>query len=175
MEALLTEAFEDLRDVVAEGETAGSLECIACDPRPRLQPLFGTWTAVATLLLEDKQFDEFGVDRQRMLQEIGLWSAYRCCGTPEEKARPSRNREMDARAVLIEKCGTNFERNRQKLRQVVRMPGDRTGCFQSRACRSATEHNGAFIEAGFWTYDGEYYYIWGERRTPRGDWVTCDP
>ena len=67
---------------------------------------------------------------------------------------------MEARAALTEKCSANFEKNRSGLRQVVRMPGDREGCFQSRACREATQHNGQFMEAGFWTYDGEYWYIW---------------
>jgi len=81
---------------------------------------------------------------------------------------------MEARAALSEKCGTNFERNRQGLRQVVRMPGDRDGCYQSRACRDAADYNGQFMEAGYWTYDGEYWYVWSQRLTPRGDWVPCD-
>jgi hypothetical protein len=82
---------------------------------------------------------------------------------------------MEARAALTEKCSANFEKNRSGLKQVVRMPGDREGCFQSRACREATQHNGQFMEAGFWTYDGEYWYIWTKRRTPRGDWIDCNP
>ena len=48
------------------------------------------------------------------------------------------------------------------------------GCYQSRACRDATQHNGQFLEGGFWTYDGEYWYVWSKRRTPRGDWVSCN-
>ena len=125
--------------------------------------------------LVDRGYSEFVGKQVRMQQELELWKGYSCCGAKGQRARPSRNREMDARAVLTEKCGENFEKNRSGLKQVVRMPGDREGCFQSRACRDATQHNGQFMEGGFWTYDGEYWYIWTKRRTPRGDWVDCNP
>lgn len=172
MEKLLEETFETLDGVVAEGEAAGSIDCVSCDPRPHLSPLFTSFETVATVLV-DRGYDEFVGKLARMQQEIQLWKGYSCCGVKTTRRRP--NREMDARTVLIEKCGVNFEKNRSALKQVVRMPGDREGCFQSRACRDATQHNGQFMDAGFWTYDGEYWYIWGKRRTPRGDWIDCNP
>ena len=111
-----------------------------------------------------------------MRQDMELWRGYSCCGAGRAaRSRRPANREMNARAALDEKCGPTFQRNRQGLRQVVRMPDDRDGCYQSRACRAASEYNGQLIEAGFWTYDGEYWYIWGERLTPRGQWISCDP
>lgn len=173
VEGLLEDAFETLDGLVGEGEASGSIDCVTCDPRPYLSPLYTSFETLGTLLV-DRGYTEFVGKQLRMQQEIALWKGYSCCG--EEASRPrSRNREMDARAVLTEKCGTNFEKNRSGLKQVVRMPGDRQGCFQSRACRDATQHNSQFMESGFWTYDGEYWYIWEKRRTPRGDWIDCNP
>ncbi len=103
----------------------------------------------------------------------------RCCTAEATERRPGGpkppDREHDVRAVLTEKCGADFVDNRRGLRQVMRAPGDREGCYQSRACRKTESREGLAMEAGFWTYDGEYWYIWAERRTPQGDWVTCDP
>ena len=174
IEGLLEEAFDTLDGVVAEGEAAGSIDCVSCDPRPQLSPLFSSFETVAAVLV-DRGYTEFAAKQMRMQQEIELWKGYSCCAAKGTRARPRRNREMEARAVLTEKCSANFEKNRRGLKQVVRMPGDREGCFQSRACRDATQHNGQFMEAGFWTYDGEYWYIWEKRKTPRGDWIDCNP
>ena len=173
IEALLENAFTTLDEVVAEGEAGGSIDCVTCDPRPYLSPLFTSYEAVATALVE-RGYSEFSGKLARMQQDIQLWRGYSCCAAAGERPPPNRNREMDARVVLSEKCGTNFEKNRSELRQVVRMPNEREGCFQSRACRDATQHEGQFMEAGFWTYDGEYWYIWGKRRTPRGEWIECN-
>lgn len=173
IEALLDEAFTTLDEVVAEGEAGGSIDCVTCDPVPYLSPLFSSFEAVASVLV-DRGYTEFSGKQARMLQDIQLWRGYSCCLAEGERRRPTRNREMDARMTLEDKCGSNFEKNRSGLRQVVRMPGDRDGCFQSRACRDATQHEGQFMEAGFWTYDGEYWYIWEKRRTPRGDWIECN-
>jgi hypothetical protein len=108
--------------------------------------------------------------------EIELWKTTRCCAAPERTRGPKPpDREDDARAVLTEKCGADFVDNRRGLRQVMRAPGDREGCYQSRACRKTESREGLAMQAGFWTYDGEYWYIWAERRTPQGDWVSCDP
>lgn len=174
IETLLEEAFEGLRKTVSAGETGGSIDCIRCDPAPHLFPLFDSFDAVADLIV-GRGYDEFTGKLRRMRQDLALWRGYTCCGSTGTRRRPARNREMEARAALNEKCGPTFERNRQGLRQVVRMPDDRDGCYQSRACRDATQYNGQFLEAGFWTYDGEYWYIWSDRRTPRGDWTTCNP
>jgi len=172
IETLLEEAFATLDETVAEGEAAGSIDCVTCDPVPHIFPLLDSYNAVADLLVS-RGYEEFTAKLGRMRQEMELWRGYSCCGSTKTRRRP--NREMDARATLNEKCGATFERNRQGLRQVVRMPDDRQGCYQSRACRDATQHNGQFMEAGFWTYDGEYWYVWSDRRTPRGDWTTCNP
>lgn len=174
IEGLLEEAFDALDAVVAEGEASGSIDCVGCDPKPHLSPLFSSFEVVAGALV-DRGYGEFAGKKARMEQEIQFWKGYSCCGSSGTRGRPPRNREMDARAVLIEKCGENFEKNRRGLRHVVRIPGDRNGCFQSRACREATEHEGQLIEAGYWTYDGEYWYVWEKRRTPRGDWIDCNP
>jgi hypothetical protein len=174
IETHLEEAFETLTSVVAEGEAAGSIDCVTCDPKPILSPLMSSFNAVADVLIA-RGYIEFSGKQARMQQDIQLWEGYSCCLTKGTRAPRPRNREMDARAALEEKCGPNFEKNRSGLRQVVRMPGDREGCFQSRACRDATQHEGQFMDAGFWTYDGEYWYIWKERRTPRGDWIECNP
>jgi hypothetical protein len=173
IEGLVEDAFAALDGVVAEGEAGGSIDCVTCDPRPYLSPLFSSFEAVAAALV-DRGYIEFSGKQARMQQDIQLWRGYSCCAAAGERPSPSRNREMDARAVLGEKCGENFEKNRAGLRQVVRMPDERNGCFQSRACRDATQHEGQFMEAGFWTYDGEYWYIWEKRRTPRGDWIECN-
>ncbi len=173
IEGLLEEAFDTLDGVVAEGEAAGSIDCVSCDPRPHLSPLVASFETVAAVLI-DRGYTEFAAKQMRMHQEIELWKGYSCC-TAKANPRPRKNREMEARAVLTEKCGANFEKNRSRLKQVVRMPGDRPGCYQSRACRDATQYNGQFMEAGFWTYDGEYWYIWEDRKTPRGNWIDCNP
>lgn len=174
IEGLVEEAFESLDAVVAEGEAGGSIDCVSCNPRPHLSPLFSSLELVAEALVE-RGYSELAGKKARMEQEIQLWKGYSCCGQSASRATPTRNRERDARAMLNEKCGVNFQKNRQGLRQVVRIPGDRQGCFQSRACRDATQRNGQFIEAGFWTYDGEYWYVWEQRLTPRGEWVECNP
>lgn len=171
MEGFLEEAFDGLRDVIAQGESNGSIDCLGCDPRPYVTPLLDSFDAVADLLVA-RGYEEFTGKLSRMRQDMELWRGYRCCDAPDRE-RPTRNREMDARALLEEKCGASFERNRKGLRQVVRMPGDRSGCYQSRACREATQYNGQHMEAGYWTYDGEYWYVWADRLTPRGTWTTC--
>ncbi len=174
IEGLLEDAFTSLDDLVGEGEAGGSINCVTFYPRPYLSPLFSSFEAMAAVLVE-RGYSEFSGKQARMEQDILLWRGYSCCAAEGDgRARPTRNREMDARVTLEEKCGSNFEKNRSGLRQVVRMPGDREGCFQSRACRDATQYEGQFMDAGFWTYDGEYWYIWEKRRTPRGDWTECN-
>jgi hypothetical protein len=176
MEGLLSSAFGSLEELVDEnrrGEASGG--CLSCDPAPLVMPLASMLEALGKLL-EAKEYEELGPSLRRMEEGIEQWKAYRCC----ERAGPAvgespRNREDDARAVLREKCGAEFTDNRRGLRQVVRMPGDRKGCYQSRACRKAGSNNGQLMEAGFWTYDGEYWYVWADRRTSKGDWLSCNP
>ena len=129
-------------------------------------------------LLEDKGHADFAPALHQMEREVELWTRTGCCSSPpgerEREATPS-DREDDARTVLTEKCGAEFVDNRRGLRQVMRAPGERQGCYQSRACRKTESREGLAIVAGFWTYDGEYWYIWAERLTPQGEWVTCEP
>lgn len=138
-------------------------------------PLASTLAALGRLL-ESKEYEEIGPLLRNIDEAVERWKSYRCCEAGGSAVGPKpRNREADARAALLEKCGGDFVDNRRGLRQVVRMPGDRQGCYQSRACRKTTSYNEQFMEAGFWTYDGEYWYVWAKRRTPKGDWVTCNP
>jgi hypothetical protein len=176
MEGLLTEAFDALTGVVESQRTGGTGGCLACDPRPEVVPL---GAAVVSLgkLLEEKGYGDFAPALRRMEGDVELWRTTRCCAAATERTRGPKppDREDDVRAVLTEKCGADFVDNRRGLRQVMRAPGDRQGCFQSRACRKTESREGLAMEAGFWTYDGEYWYIWAERRTPQGEWVSCDP
>lgn len=179
MESLLSSAFTSLQRLVDASRASESSEgegCLSCDPRPAVMPLASTLAALGGLL-ESKEYEEFEPALRKMEETIERWKAYRCCGSrsPGPTVEKARDREADVRAVLLEKCGESFVDNRRGLRQVVRMPGDRQGCFQTRACRKATSYNGQLMQAGFWTYDGEYWYVWAERRTPRGDWVSCNP
>ncbi|HXV60006.1 MAG TPA: hypothetical protein VEK15_04885 [Vicinamibacteria bacterium] len=175
MEALLSDAYTMLEGLIAESREGETSMCLACDPRPHVEPLATSLLAVSRLL-QEKGYEDFEPTAGRMQQEIELWREYVCCGTSptDDEARPL-DRERDARAVLIEKCGPNFASNRRGLRQTIRAPGERDGCYQSRACREQASDGGLLREAGFWTYDGEYWYIWAERRTPRGEWISCAP
>ena len=172
VEALLDTAYADLESLF-ETSAQKAQGCLSCDPRPHLLPL-ATGLAALSQLLEEKGFEEFAPSRQKVDLALERWHSLSCCGEAGTTAKePNRNREEDARRILIEKCGVNFVNNRQKLRQVFRVENDRQGCYQSRACRLSTSYGGIGVEGGFWTYDGEYWYIWGERRTPRSRWESC--
>ncbi len=175
VERHLSDAFDSLQNVVQSHRVAETEDCVSCDPRPEVAPLVAALVQLGKLLLE-KGHGDFGPALRRMESEVLLWKALRCCAAPERTRGPKPpDREEDVRTVLTEKCGADFVDNRRGLRQVMRAPGDREGCFQSRACRRTESREGLAMEAGFWTYDGEYWYIWAERRTPQGDWVSCDP
>lgn len=175
MEGLLSSAFASLARFFDENRDQEASGCLSCDPDPVVMPLASTLAALGKLL-ESKQYEEFQPSLRKMEEAIEGWKGYRCCeagGTaPEVKPR---DREADVLATLLEECGEDFVDNRRGLRQVVRMPGEHQGCYQSRACRKTSSNNGQLMEAGFWSYDGEYWYVWAERRTPRGDWVSCNP
>jgi hypothetical protein len=172
IEGLLAKSFETLEAMVQENRADG-VECLSCDARPYLVPLASSLMAVGRLL-QEKGYEELSAPMRRAEQEVELWKRKGCCSGGNARPERPRDREADARAVLTEKCGATFVDNRRNLRQVVRMPDDRQGCYQSRACRSATSYNGELMRGGFWTYDGEYWYVWAERRIPRGEWITCD-
>ena len=172
IEGLLADAFESLSRLFQSLETDAAAGCLSCDPRPQLAPMAGGLASLADLL-EQKGYEEFETSHQNMRRLFKAWDGYHCCGGSNPQTARPRNREEDARSVIIDKCGESYVRLRQGLRQVFRVEGDRDGCFQSRACRGATSYKGIGVEAGYWTYDGEYWYIWSQRKT-RGRWIPCD-
>jgi hypothetical protein len=175
IEGHLSEAFDSLMDAVESHRDRETSECLSCDPRLQIVPLAAALVHLGRLL-EEKGLSDFAPSLRRMESEVELWKSMRCCAEPERTRGPKPpDREEDARAALTGKCGADFVENRRGLRQVMRAPGDRQGCYQSRACRKTESREGLAMQAGFWTYDGEYWYIWAERRTPQGEWVTCDP
>jgi hypothetical protein len=175
MEGFLSEAFDSLKDIVASHRTAETIDCLSCDPRPEIAPLAATLVHLGKILVE-KGHEDFAPSLRRIEDEVSLWKSMRCCAAPQRTRGPKPpDREEDARAVLTEKCGADFVENRRGLRQVMRAPGDREGCYQSRACRKTESREGLAMLGGFWTYDGEYWYIWAERRNPQGEWIACDP
>ncbi|HSF14294.1 MAG TPA: hypothetical protein VLK65_01935 [Vicinamibacteria bacterium] len=175
MEALLSDSFAKLEALIAESREGETSRCLGCDLQPHVAPLAAGLLALSGLL-QEKGYQDFAPTAGRMQQEVELWRIYVCCGSSPADDQPGPlDRERDARTVLMEKCGPSFASNRRGLRQTIRAPGEREGCYQSRACRENASEAGLLREAGFWTYDGEYWYIWAERRTPRGDWVSCAP
>jgi hypothetical protein len=174
LEALLSQAFESLQVVLEAGRGEGT--CLSCDPRPEVAPLASALLHLGRLL-EEKGYAEFSTALRRMEGEVAAWIELGCCEAPAERTRGPRppDREDDVRVALTARCGASFVDNRRGLRQVMRAPGAREGCYQSRACRETDSYEGLAIQAGYWTYDGEYWYVWAERRTPQGEWVSCDP
>ncbi|HLE20276.1 MAG TPA: hypothetical protein VJB88_04055, partial [Vicinamibacteria bacterium] len=59
--------------------------------------------------------------------------------------------------------------------QTLRVPDDHPGCYQSRSCRGAMVYKGFDAQPGFWSYDGEYWYIWASRLSTSGEWIECLP
>lgn len=172
IESRLLEALTLLGAAFDPGESPR--ECMPCDPRPHLSPLLSGLGSVNDLLAT-KGYPDFEPSHRRIQNAIERWGAMACCSGDEPAPPTERDREKDAKSVLIEKCGENFVKNRRGLRQVMRVPEDRRGCYQSRACRAAGRYQEFVTDAGFWTYDGEYWYIWKERQQPDGKWVDCAP
>jgi len=79
IEGALENAFETLDRLVAEGEADGSIDCVTCDPRPYLSPLYTSFETLAGVLV-DRGYTEFVGKQMRMQQEIELWKGYSCCG-----------------------------------------------------------------------------------------------
>ena len=176
LERLLTEAFTSLQAIEDGIHAEGTSQCLVCDPGPILSPVLPTFEALASLL-EQKGFEEFAPVRSRTEKQIEEWKTYRCCEVAKAAGDSggARDREADARLVLTEKCGLGYVENRRGLRQIVRIAGERVGCYQSRACQKSSSQDGVQIQGGFRTYDGEYWYIWAERLSPQGDWTACEP
>jgi hypothetical protein len=122
----------------------------------------------------------FSDSGRALYEKIDIWKEHRCPCTDdavvaEGAERPvKRNREAEARREITSKCSEKFANGRRGLLQVFRVPNDRKGCYQSRACRPEGMYKGFETKSGFWTYDGEYWYIWAERRGTGGKWVSCE-
>ena len=168
--ALLDDAMEALEAAYLAGSD-GRGGCLFCDPTPHLGPLLTGLGALGDML-EQKGFAEFEDPHRRMQGKLEEWGASLCCGMEGATAKRG-NPERDARKVLGEKCGPGFTDKRKGLRQVLRVPDDGTGCFQSRSCRPTRLYHGYATEPGYWSYDGEYWYIWAERQSPQGQWIEC--
>jgi hypothetical protein len=172
LEGQLAEALQTIEKLVRVNGVEGQ-SCLSCDPGVGLAPLVDGLVALGRLLAE-KGYGDFAPSLRRMEELSASFEGLRCCVEKTAERKRSTSPEEDARAVLVEKCGASFVDNRRGLRQVVRAPGEREGCYQSRACRKPASSSGSFMDGGYWTYDGEYWYVWAERRTPRGEWTTCE-
>jgi hypothetical protein len=172
VEALLDTAYADLESLF-ETSAQKAQSCLSCDPRPHLLPLATGLAALSQLIGRERLQEVRPVEAKGRSDARALALSFLCGEAGATVKEPNRNRKEDARRILIEKCGVNFVNNRQGLRQVFRVENDRQGCYQSRACRLSTNYGEIGVEGGFWTYDGEYWYIWAERRTPRDRWESC--
>lgn len=181
IEGLIEDVLEAVNSIYVGHVEATTVECLTCDPRPHLWPLIDGVNALVTLLV-DKGGVGFTDSSQALLERLATWGNFRCpCGdtnASSESGRPAgapkRSREAEARAEILRKCGEKFADSRMGLLQVFRVPDDREGCYQSRACREPTVYKGFQTQAGFWTYDGEYWYVWERRRGNSGRWLTCE-
>ena len=174
IEAKIAEAVEVLSSLVETKFKQDAEECLSCDPSLLFGPLTEAASALTGILV-DKSPRDFSSLPARLEQQLAELGKHRCCSSSEPEPADEPDPEESARQVLTETCGDQYVRNRRGLRQTLRRPGEHQGCYQSRRCREGGEVEGVSTESGFWTYDGEYWYIWGERRTPRGDWTTCNP
>ena len=179
IETLLEETLETIGAIFDAHIEATAKNCMTCDPRPHLWPIADGVTAVVDMLA-DRGGEGFTDSGRALYGKLDIWKDHRCPCTDEstvaEKAeRPvKRNREAEARREIMSRCSEKFANGRRGLLQVFRVPNDRKGCYQSRACRPATVYKGFETKTGFWTYDGEYWYIWEERRGTGGKWVSCE-
>ena len=179
IETLLEETLETIGAIFDAHIEATAKNCMTCDPRPHLWPIADGVTAVVNMLADrgGKGFTDSG---RALYGKLDIWKDYRCPCTDEATVaegaeRPvKRNREAEARREIMSRCSEKFANGRRGLIQVFRVPKDRKGCYQSRACRPATVYKGFETKTGFWTYDGEYWYIWEERRGTGGKWISCE-
>ena len=175
IEKILEAVTEAVDSVLSAQISESASRCLGCDPRPNLIPLTNGLNNLTYFLLDNGYGDPDSTHEAR-LARLEIWREYRCPCSPGvvESAAPE-DREAHASEELTRKCGPNFTNRRRGLRQVLRVPHDRPGCYQSRSCRGAMAYRGFDVEPGFWTYDGEYWYIWAERMGTFGEWSECLP
>lgn len=180
IEALLENVSETADIVFAAHAEPAIPNCLSCDPRAHLWPLVDGVRALSDLL-QDKGYQGFSDSGRLLSEKLEVWKGYRCPCTegageslPSLTTAPARDRDGEAQSEIMRKCGERFAGDRRGLLQTFRVPGDHNGCYQSRACREATVYKGFQTQPGFWSYDGEYWYIWAERRGNQGEWITCE-
>ena len=177
IEVSLEEVTEAMDSIVTAERAERGARCLSCDPRPYLLSLAHGLNNLTYFLL-DNGYGDPNSSHENRLARLAAWRDYRCpCSesdaveAPETTADP----EAHAREELTRKCGPNFANRRRGLRQVIRVPDDRPGCYQARTCRGIMAYKGFDVEPGFWTYDGEYWYVWAERMGTSGEWSECMP
>ena len=177
IEKILNEVTETIDFVVRAQISGNGSRCLSCDPRPNLISLAHGLNNLTYFLL-DNGYGDPDSSQEKRLAQLETWRNYRCpCseGASVEAPEAVVDSETHASDELARKCGPNFTKRRKGLRQVLRVPDDRPGCYQSRSCRGAMAYKGFDVEPGFWTYDGEYWYIWAERLSTSGGWTECLP
>ena len=178
IEEILEDVTQGIDSILTRNILEGERGCVSCDPRPNLISLTHGLNSLTYFLL-DNGYGDPNSSHENRLANLKKWRDYRCpCSTSSsDGAAPESidDPEDTARAELARKCGPKFTKRRKGLRQVFRVPDDRSGCYQSRKCRGTTSYKGFDIEPGFWSYDGEYWYIWAERLGTDGEWGECLP
>jgi hypothetical protein len=175
IDRLLEDVLSEVDGIFQGSVEPTEVECLSCDPTPHLWPVVDGARALMALL-EDKGVEGFTDSRKSLVEKFDVWKNYRCpCSdAPVAAKRPKINREAEALKEITRKCGGIFAHNKRGLLQVFRVPDEHKGCYQSRACREATVHKGFETKPGFWIYDGEFWYIFEERRGNSGRWVSCE-
>ena len=175
IDRLLEDVLSEVDAVFQGSVEPAEVECLSCDPTPHLWPVFDGARALMTLL-EDKGVEGFTDSRKSLVEKFDVWKDYRCpCSdAPVAAKSPKINRETEALKEITRKCGEVFANNKRGLLQVFRVADEHKGCYQTRACREATVHKGFETKPGFWIYDGEFWYIFEERRGNSGRWVSCE-
>lgn len=177
IEKILESVTQGIDGIIERNTPDGERRCVSCDPRPNLISLTHGLNSLTYFLLDNGYGDPNSTHESR-LANLKKLRGYRCpCSASSEEAAPAdvEDPEDTAREELGRKCGPNFTKRRKGLRQVLRVPDDRSGCYQSRKCRGATSYKGFDADPGYWSYDGEYWYVWAERLGTEGEWVECLP
>ncbi len=178
IEEILENVTQGIDAIMTRNIPEGERGCVSCDPRPNLISLTHGLNSLTYFLL-DNGYGDPNSSHESRLANLKKWRDYRCpcSASSSDGAAPESidDPEDIARAELGRKCGPNFTKRRKGLRQVLRVPDDRSGCYQSRKCRGARSYKGFDAEPGFWSYDGEYWYIWAERLGTDGEWGECLP
>ena len=176
IETILEGVTEAIESLLTPRISEGQSDCLSCDPRPNLIPLSHGLNSLTYFLL-DNGYGDPSSSHEKRLARLRAWSNYRCpcSGSSQDTPDALVDGEATAREEIARKCGANFTKRRKGLRQTLRVPDDHPGCYQSRSCRGAMVYKGFDAQPGFWSYDGEYWYIWASRLSTSGEWIECLP